>query len=252
MQDEKPRIKRLFFDLEVSPNIVYSWNIGRKISIDYNSILQERAIICACYKWEGDKTVSYLTWNNGNDKQLAIELAKIMNTATEIIGHNGDAFDIKWLRTRCLFHNVLLKSKFTSVDTLKASRKYFRFNSNRLDYIGKYLGLGKKIHTSFDLWKNIVSNNSEAAKSMQKMVKYCKMDVILLESIFNKLYNFIDPTTHLGALYHNDRCSCPKCASKEYKLNGTRYTASGLRKKELQCKSCGSYYRVSESLLIKK
>lgn len=30
--------KRLFFDIETSPNIVFSWNIGRDISIDYENI----------------------------------------------------------------------------------------------------------------------------------------------------------------------------------------------------------------------
>jgi hypothetical protein len=34
-----------------------------------------------------------------------------------------------------------------TIDTLKWARKYFNFNSNKLDYIAKYLGVGQKMDT---------------------------------------------------------------------------------------------------------
>ena len=98
--------KRLFFDIETSPNIVFSWNIGRDISIDYENILNERAIICICYKWENDKKIHHLTWNKGDDKKMIQEFARIIDSADEVIGHNSDRFDVKWVRTRALFHKI--------------------------------------------------------------------------------------------------------------------------------------------------
>ena len=62
----KQKIKRLFFDIEVSPNIGLFWQPGHKISLDYGNIIQERAVICICYKWQGGKTQS-LTWDKKQD-----------------------------------------------------------------------------------------------------------------------------------------------------------------------------------------
>ena len=79
----------------------------------------------------------------------------------------------------------MLPVKFNSIDTLKMARAGFKFNSNKLDYMGDYLGLGQKIKTEFNLWKDITLKNCPIA--MNKMVKYCKRDVTLLEEVYNKL-----------------------------------------------------------------
>lgn len=142
--DPQPPVRRLFFDIETSPNTVFTWSVGRKINIDFGNIIQERAVICICWKWEGNASVGSLTWNKGDDKEMLKQFAKMLNSADEIVTHNGDSFDVKWLRTRCLLHGISLNPKFKSIDTLKVARKYFRFNSNRLNYLGQFLGVGQK------------------------------------------------------------------------------------------------------------
>lgn len=187
--EEKNRPKRrLFFDLEVSANIVFSWRIGRDIDLSPDNIIQERAIICACYKWEGEDKVYSLKWDKGCDKDLLLKFSKIMDSADEVIGQNSDRFDIKWLRTRCIYHGIAVSPKFNSIDTLKMARAGFNFNSNKLDYMGQFLSLGQKIKTEYDLWKDIMLYNSKEA--MNKMVDYCKQDVNLLEQVYVKLQAF--------------------------------------------------------------
>lgn len=183
-QKNRPK-RRLFFDLEVSANIVFSWRIGRDIDLSPDNIIQERAIICACYKWEGEDKVYALKWEKGDDKDLLVKFAKIIDTADEVITQNGDAFDIKWLRARCIYHGIPISPKFNSIDTLKMARSGFKFNSNKLDYMGQYLSLGQKIKTEYNLWKDITLNNCKVA--MTKMIDYCKQDVVLLEQVYNKL-----------------------------------------------------------------
>src|SRR5205814_8063890 len=124
-------------------------------------------------------------------------------------GHNGDKFDLAWIRTRCLLHGIEMFPDYTTIDTLKISRSKFRFNSNRLNYIGKYLGIGQKIHTDFNLWKDVLLKSD--VKALDKMVKYCKNDVVLLEKIFGKLYKHTPNRTHYGVVYGHDRGSCPEC-----------------------------------------
>jgi hypothetical protein len=250
-KSNKVGLKRLYFDLETSPNIVYSWNIGYKLNISHDNIINERAIICACYKWEGEDKVHYLVWNKGDDGELIYRLYDVLMEADEIIGHNSDSYDVKWFRTRCLFHGILNMPEFKTIDTLKLSRRNFRFNSNKLDYIGQFLGLGKKLETGgFGLWKDIIANNNP--ESLNKMVTYCKQDVLLLEKVYNKLEGYSKPKTHIGLLAGNGKCSCPKCASNNYKLSKTRYSATGLEKKQLQCLDCSSYYTVSKTVYDNK
>lgn len=183
--------KRLYFDIETSPNVTFSWRIGRKINLSTEDILQERAIICVCWKWENDEKVHSLQWDKGNDKDLLTKFSKVMDSADEVIGQNSDKFDIKWLRTRCIFHDIALSPKFNSIDTLKLAKSGFNFNSNKLDYMGGYLGLGNKIKTEYGLWKEIVLNNSKEA--MNKMILYCQEDVRLLERVHHKLENYTPP-----------------------------------------------------------
>lgn len=187
-QKNRPK-KRLFFDIEVSPNIVLTWNVGYDIDIPHDNIVQERAIICICWKWAGDTKISSLQWDNGDDRTMLEKFAKTIDSADEVVGQNSDAFDIKWLRTRCLFHRIPVSPKFNAIDTLKMAKSGFRFNSNKLDYMGKFLGIGGKIKTDPDLWKNIVLNNDR--KALTDMVTYCKMDVQRLEEVYNELQPYI-------------------------------------------------------------
>lgn len=187
--NEKNRPKRrLFFDIEVSPDIVLTWGIGNKISISHDSIIQERAIICICWKWADEEKVYSLKWEKGDDKEMLQKFAKVMDSADEVIGQNSDNFDIKWVRTRCLYHGIPISPKFNSLDTLKMARAGFRFNANRLDYMGKFLGYGGKVKTDYDMWKDILLKND--TKAMTLMVDYCKEDVILLEKVYNRLQEY--------------------------------------------------------------
>jgi uncharacterized protein YprB with RNaseH-like and TPR domain len=233
--------KRLFFDIETSPNIGMFWQAGYKQRIDYSNIIKERAIICICYKWEDEKEVYSLQWDRKqSDKAMLQKFIEVANTATQLVGHNGDKFDLAWIRTRCLFHSIDMFPKYQTIDTLKISRSQFKFNSNRLNYIADYLGIGQKIKTEFDLWKNILLDNN--TKSMEDMVKYCKKDVVLLEKVFSKLNMHIENRVHYGVLFNQDRGSCPECGSSDLRRMVNRTTATGLKKIQYQCNTCHKYH----------
>jgi len=237
--------RRLFFDIETSPNIGLFWQAGYKKNIDYSNIIQERAIICICYKWEDEKQVHSLQWDSRqSDKKMLIDFIKVANQAVEMVGHNGDKFDLAWIRTRCVFHRIDMFPKYLTIDTLKVARAKFRFNSNKLDYIAEYLGLGNKIKTEFCLWKDILLRKDKVA--MEKMVKYCKKDVTLLEDVFKILNPHIEPKTHYGVFVGEKRTTCPECGSDDLVKKDRRILASGLIKVILRCKTCGKYHNQTE------
>ena len=241
------KIKRLFFDIETSPNIGLFWTAGYKQNISHDNIIKERAIICICYKWADDDKIYSLTWDkNQNDKKMLEQFVQIANEADELVGHNGDKYDLAWIKTRCLYHNIPMFPNYVTIDTLKQARSKFKFNSNKLDYIGKFLGLGEKIHTSFNMWKEIVLNNSEQA--LEEMVTYCKGDVELLEKIYNKMSSYFPHKTHFGVLNSEEKYSCPECGSNNMAFSKRRLTALGNHRIQLQCKDCGKYHTISERI----
>lgn len=240
--------KRLYFDIETSYMLCKTHYIGRKVFLDHRSIVRPAKIICICYKWEDNKRVEYLTWDSKQeDKKMLEAFIKVANQADEIVAQNGDKFDLPWLRTRCIFHRLPMFPKYTTVDTLKASRSYFRFASNRLDYVGGYLGLGHKEKAGEELWDKITFENCQT--SMRKMVKYCKRDVILLEDIYRVMKNYIPAKTHFGVKYGGIKRDCPECGSINVKVNKTNITSLGTKKHQLQCKDCGKYHSISEKAL---
>lgn len=237
----KTKRRRLFFDVETSPNVGLFWQAGYKQKIDYSNIIKERAIICVCYKWEEEKEIYSLQWDKSqSDKKLLQQFVEVANQATELVGHNGDKFDLPWIRTRCLFHRVPMFPHYTSIDTLKIARNKFKFNSNRLNYIAGYLGFGSKIKTEFDLWKSILLDNNSI--SMEKMIKYCKKDVLLLERVYKELKTHVNPVSHYGVIFGEDRGSCPECGSDDLKKVNSRTTATGLKKIQMKCNTCGRFH----------
>jgi hypothetical protein len=240
-------IKRLFFDLETSPNIVYSWRTGYNLTIDYRSIVKERRIICAAWKWAGESKTHSIDWGTKqDDKRIVQKLIPLLESADEVVAHNGDKFDIRWVRGRALFHGIPMSPHITSQDTLKLARKYFGLNSNRLAYINEnVLKLSGKIKTDYSLWTDAMEGNR---KALSDMVTYCKRDVEALEEAWDIMSPYFPAKTHVSG----DRGECPECGSSNMKINRYRMTAAGHRKVQMSCGDCGKFHTIPASVLEKK
>lgn len=235
--------KRLFFDIETSYNQGWFWQPSYQTSITYDQIIKPSAIICICYKWQGSNKVHHLTWDKGCDKKMVKDFYKIIEEADEVVSHNGDKFDLKWIRTRFLLYGFVGMPEIKSIDTLKISRSKFKFPSNRLDAIGKFLGFGGKYDTGgIQLWHDIIQKNSRSA--MSKMVEYCKRDVDLLEKVFLKLEGYAKPKTHVAVFAGGDKADCPYCAGTNIKIKDRAISSTGAVKVRMTCKDCEKYYTI--------
>lgn len=240
------KIKRLFFDIETSPMIAYTWRVGWKINLNTDNIIEDWRIICISYKWEGDDKVQTLKWDkNKCDKKLLTKFIQIANQADEIIAHNGDRFDIKKIRTRCIFHRIPMFPKYRSLDTLKKARGNFSFNSNRLDYIAKFLGVGAKLeHEGFQMWVKCMQGDKQALKDM---IKYCEMDIIVLEDVYNELKDYVKHNTHSAVINGGYKHECPNCSNEDATLLKNNVTATGTIKRLMECDACEYTYEISNS-----
>jgi hypothetical protein len=148
-------------------------------------------------------------------------------------------------------HGIDIPWQLPTVDTLKQARKGFRFPSNRLDYLGQYMGHGKKKDTGgFGLWKAVMNKD---AKALGDMVKYCKRDVELLEQVWGTMYSYVKPTTHVGVAAGGYRHWCPKCGSGNVKMNGNhRTTAAGVLQMEMKCLDCRAAWRMNKTQAMRE
>jgi len=243
-------MNRLFWDIETSLGLYWAWRCGRKVSLSYENIFVEPAIICICYKWEKCDTVYSMTWDceeplKWDDSNMIRKFREVAKGADEIIAHNGNNFDLKWINTRCLMAGVGPMPIITPVDTLRMTRSKFRFQSNRLDYLSKRMGGDGKLHTDFGLWVKTCLGDK---KALREMVEYCKNDVVVVQDYHKWIQSFCNAESHAGAAMGRGRWTCPHDGSENVTKNGSRHTSMGIKKWKMQCKDCNKNYQISDKV----
>lgn len=241
---ERAPLRRLFFDIETSPNVGFFWRSGYKLNIPYENIIHERKIITIAWKWQGEKSVHHLTWDGKQCDRAMIEaFLKVLARADEIVAHFGDGFDVPWVRARALIHGFNAFPLYKTIDTKAWACKYFDFNSNKLDYLAKVLGIGCKLRTEYDLWVDIVLRKNR--QSLARMVRYNRHDVLLLERVYERLSVLGPLKTHVGVLNGQEKWTCPKCASIEVHKIRRYVTAKGVEQQQMTCRKCGRFFNIS-------
>ena len=246
-KSRKPRI--LIWDIESSLSVVATFSPYVNY-IGSNMLIKDWNIICASWKWLGQKKVHSVSvlgnpksYDISNDKLIVKKLAEVIEQADVIVAHNGDKFDTKKLNARLLYHGMKPINIPPSVDTLKVAKKEFKLSYNNLDYLAKYLGLDSKMDMDKGAWMSVLQGNK---KSIRDMVKYNKVDVEVLENVYTRLRPYI--TNHprvdlacgpLRDVYASTATSCASCGSYNIIANGIRKTKKCVYKRFL-CKDCAS------------
>lgn len=234
----------LFFDIETAPNLSYVWGHWEQNVIKHE---REWYILCVSYRWgvDGKTKVISLPDYDGyekdpeDDKALCQDLWDLLDRADIVIGHNGDRFDIRKSNARFILHGMTPPSHYRTVDTLKAARRFFMFNSNSLGALGQTLGLGSKADVGgFSTWAGCMRGDK---KAWRQMTKYAKQDTDLLVAVYLRLRPWI--TNHPNFGVWSDRPCCTKCGSEDLIRRGTRTTQVATYA-QVQCKACGGYSRL--------
>jgi len=242
-------MKRLFVDIETSPNKGYVWRAGYKQHVGWEWIIDERQIISAAWAWNSSKVEAKgWDWGKGTkgDYSLVKRLVDLSHDADEVVAHHGDGFDVPWIRTRAVFHRITMPDVVT-IDTCKLARNKFYFNSNCLDYLGKLLFNKQKIKTDYTLWIDVMNGEQ---KALAKMIRYNKRDVVLLREAYKRLEPFCKAGSHAGVADGRPRWSCPSCGSLGVKIDKRRATSVGIVRWQMYCNRCHKFYTIANNVKL--
>ena len=230
----KPKV--LFFDIETSPNLSYTWGKWEQNVIAFD---KEWQILSVAWKWEGGKTqvLGLCDFDCKDDKKLVSHIRDLFQEADIICAHNGKSFDIKKSKARFIHHRLPPTKRLSVIDTKQIAKNHFSFNSNSLDDLGRYLGVGRKIkHEGFELWLKCMNG---CKKAWKKMKKYNANDVELLHRVYKRFRPWIENHPNIAKLKERD--GCPNCGSHNVRKNGVRANSTGLRQ-QMFCRSCNGWY----------
>lgn len=235
-----PRIA--LFDIETAPILGYTWEM---FDANVIHVVQPTYMLCYSIKWLGQKKIKtrrlcdYPGYDENKtcDRALSEELHADMSQCDLIVAHNGDSFDLKKSNARFIVHGLQPPPPVKSIDTLKIARRHFKFDSNKLDNIGRYLKVGCKTpNMSKDVWLGCIAGDMRA---WNKMGRYNAQDVRLLEAVFSRVAPWY--SSHPNLPVYSDNSGCPVCQSHNVQMRGFN-VAKTRKTQRFQCRDCGHWY----------
>lgn len=240
----KPSIWTL--DIETCPIKAYVWALFDQ-NIGINQITEEWSILAWSAKELGTgRTLHFDTGRQRNirdDRAILRKLWKLLDHADIIIAQNGQRFDVPAINSRMLMAGMKPYSPIRVIDTLLASKRYFRHTSNKLEWVSKYHSQNPKLTTrkfaGFDLWAQCEKKNPEAWAEMRE---YNMRDVVATEEYYLKIRPWMTNHPNLGAYVDGEQHNCPNCGSSHVTKQGTNVTQQG-RRQQYQCQEveCGRW-----------
>ena len=226
--------KIVFWDTEFTPNEGYFWGIWDQ-NIAPSFINETQRMLCFGVK-EYKKPVQVVDERVGR-KEMLTELRDQLMDADLVVSWNGQKYDTRMANREFIREGLTPPAPYKEVDLMRIVKQRFAFASNRLDFVAQELGVGRKVDTGgFDLWRGVMAGDE---KSWNKMRRYQKQDVILLEKLFEVLKPWIrmpHPVTNKGGL------ACRNCGGSHLQSRGVQRTLQG-EYPRYQCVTCGTWLR---------
>lgn len=251
-----PRV--LLFDIETFPNLALTWDAMWEANLI--KIVRHRQVASFAWKWLDEKEIhwrglpSYPGYKRDrfNNRLLMRDLRDLYSKADVVlVGHNVKRFDERRSNTDIIKNDLTPPAPHRFVDTCEFAKHKFDFNSNKLDDLGVFLGIGRKVkHRGFDMWEECMDGSPEA---WEEFKGYNIGDVALLERVYLKMRPWM--TKH-PSLIPTDRAvfACPYCQGR-IKASGYSYYASGKRQRyaclERDCGRWSSGHAVKRELRIR-
>lgn len=225
----KPKI--LLLDIETAPATAYVWKLFDE-NIGLEQLIAPSRMLCWAAKWyRGD-----WHWADERGNRLAMlkTLHALLSEADAVVTYNGDRFDLPKINGEFVSAGLNPVPPIPSIDLYRTVKK-LGYQSSKLLFVAKYLGIGQKVDThGFKLWADVMAG---AEGAWAKMLRYNKQDVALLEKLYTKLRPYIK--AHPALHTHNE--NCPVCGAAKVQRRGSRHTKA-FTIERLHCQGCGTWF----------
>lgn len=239
--------KIILYDLEVSRSVVEGY--GNRWDFRVIKFIRPQQLMCYSYKELGEKHVHFVSRHDFKTYHDFVKsLHEVLDSADVTIAHNGGSFDDKMANRFFVLEGLVPPTPRKTIDTKREAKRWFRFESNKLDDLGDFLGVGRKETVGYaDLEDDFMSDNP-SNKTIRLMRKYNDQDVRVLESVYLRLRPFMSSHPNLGDIDSSDGI-CPKCGSSNLHKRGFNRKRSGASQR-YQCQNCFGW--CSEASIKKK
>ena len=236
-------MKALFLDIETAPHKGYFWGLFNQ-NISIQQIVESGYTLCFAARWLGTKQILYRSVHHDGRKRMLRAAHALLSEADVVVHYNGRKFDIPVLNKEFLLESMAPPAPFLQLDLLSVVRKNFRLASNKLDYVGRFLGVGSKVeHRGMEMWAGCMDGDDRAWEDIRR---YNRGDVRLLEKVYYRVLPWIAEHPTLRACTEEGARVCPACGGFRVRRRGFYHTKV-LRYQRYQCQECGAWSRGSKA-----
>lgn len=208
--------------------------------------------VCLCigYMWENEKKPHIISIRGHpaafkkkrtNDFYVVKDFGEIVKKADLCVYHYGSRFDLPFINTRRLIHNLPPMPPVRDIDTWWLARKYLKLHSNRLASLIEAFGVSeKKTPLNGPIWIDAAAGYGSAIKYVEE---HCLADVISLKAVYNRIRSvsgqifpkYLNPPGNPGP--KPEMLKCRVCGGNNTRKWGLMYTKDGA-KKRIFCNDC--------------
>jgi uncharacterized protein YprB with RNaseH-like and TPR domain len=196
-------------------------------------------LLGCCWLWYGEKKVhtlsivdteAYARGEPWDDGELVKKIYELLLEADYIVFHYGDRFDLKFVKSKMIRHGLYMP-KVQTVDTWMVARTNLLLQRNSMDNLADFFETSRKGKVAKKEW---MMAGYGKRSSINKIMKYCKQDIVTLLGVFEILKPYC---SNINYNLHYNQDGCPRCGSLNLIKQGFKYTAAG-KVQKMQCTDC--------------
>lgn len=227
--------KIILYDLEVSRSLVEGY--GNRWDFKVIKFIRPQQLMCYSWKELGEKNVHFVSWHDFKTyHEFVKSLQTLLDSADVTIAHNGGSFDDKMANRFFVTEGLNPPSPRKTIDTKREAQKWFRFESNKLDDLGQFLGVGRKESVGYTELEDDFLSERPSKQTIKLMRRYNNQDVQVLEQVYYRLRPFMANHPNFGDITQTDGI-CPKCGSNNLHKRGFNHRRGGSSQR-YQCQNC--------------
>lgn len=115
------------------------------------------------------------------------------------IAHNGNRYDVPFLRTRLARWNLPPLPTAKLVDPVMLARNKLKMSYNSLNQIANYLGVNSKTEVMGEQW--LAASLDGCRKSMNYIVEHCVQDCYVLDRVVGRIKSYVGNLNTWGSAY---------------------------------------------------